>query len=80
MRDAKARFSEFLDDCLTQFPRWVNRRGAEAAVLAPVDESRRLTAAARPSLKSMLLVEGARDDAPVPDRSPARRRKVTAAR
>ncbi len=79
VQDAKARFSEFLDGCLTQGPQLVTRRGAEAAVLVPVDVWRRLTATARPSLKALLLAEGARSDALVPARGQARRRKVVAA-
>lgn len=55
VQDAKARFSEFLDACLIEGPQLVTRRGAEAAVLVPVDEWRRLQAAARPSLKQLLL-------------------------
>ena len=35
VQDAKARFSEFLDACLTTGPQMVTRRGAEAAVLVP---------------------------------------------
>ena len=33
VQDAKARFSEFLEKCLTDGPQMVTRRGAEAAVL-----------------------------------------------
>jgi toxin FitB len=33
VQDAKARFSEFLDACLSEGPQMVTRRGAEAAVL-----------------------------------------------
>lgn len=80
VQDAKARFSEFLDACLARGPQLVTRRGSEAAVLVPVDEWRRLMAAARPSLKAMLLADSARSDALVPARGPARRRKVAAAR
>jgi antitoxin Phd len=72
VQDAKARFSEFLDACLARGPQVVTRRGTEAAVLVPVDEWRRLTAAARPSLKALLLADEARGQ--------ARRRKVVAAR
>ena len=50
VQDEKARFSEFLDACLAEGPQLVTRRGAEAAVLVPVDEWRRLQASARPSL------------------------------
>lgn len=54
----------------------VTRRGAEAAVLVPVDEWRRLRAAARPSLKELLLSDEARAAIPVPERGAARRRRL----
>lgn len=76
VQDAKARFSEFLDACLLEGPQIVTRRGAEAAVLVPVHEWRRLQAAARPSLKQLLLSEHARADIPLPPRGQARRRPV----
>ena len=78
VQDAKARFSEFLDACMVEGPQMVTKRGAEAAVLVPVDEWRRLQAAARPTLKQLLLSEEARADLLVPARGSARRRKVTA--
>jgi antitoxin Phd len=71
---AKARFSELLDACLIEGPQLVTRRGADAAVLVPVDEWRRLQAAARPSLKQLLLSDQARTDLLVPARGYARRR------
>jgi antitoxin Phd len=49
VQDAKARFSEFLDACITDGPQVVTRRGAEAAVLVPIAEWRRRQAAARPT-------------------------------
>lgn len=76
VQDAKARFSEFLDACLEQGPQMVTRRGAEAAVLVPVQEWRRLQSAARPSLKQLLLSDEGRTDLLVPVRGQARRRKV----
>ncbi|MEI7466286.1 MAG: type II toxin-antitoxin system Phd/YefM family antitoxin [Burkholderiales bacterium] len=79
VQDAKARFSEFLDACMVEGPQMVTKRGAEAAVLVPVDEWRRLQAAARPSLKQLLLSDEARANLLVPARGSARRRKVTAA-
>ena len=36
VQDAKARFSELLDACLVEGPQMVTRRGAEAAVLVPM--------------------------------------------
>jgi len=75
VQDAKARFSEFLEACIHQGPQLVTKRGAEAAVLVPVSEWRRLNAAAKPSLKALLMCEEARiDDWPVPARGKARRR------
>ena len=59
VQDAKARFSEFLDACITEGPQIVYRRGAEVAVLVPIGEWRRLHAAARPSLKQKLFQNSA---------------------
>src|SRR2546429_7216821 len=42
VQDAKARFSELLDACVSEGPQIVTRRGQEAAVLVAVDEWRRL--------------------------------------
>jgi antitoxin Phd len=78
VQDAKARFSEFLEACLNEGPQMVTKRGAEAAVLVPVDEWRRLQAAARPSLKALLLADGARANLVVPPRGRAKRRAVQA--
>lgn len=76
VQDAKARFSEFLDACLADGPQMVTKRGAEAAVLVPAAEWRRLHAAAKPSLKELLLSDSARTDALVPPRGAARRRRI----
>lgn len=76
VQDAKARFSEFLDACLAEGPQMVTRRGAEAAVLVPVHEWRRLQTAAHPSLKQLLLSDEARADLRVPERGQAKRRTV----
>jgi prevent-host-death family protein len=78
VQDAKARFSELLDACLLDGPQMVTKRGTEAAVLVPVAEWRRLQAAARPSLKDLLLSDSGRTDALTTPRGAARRRKVTA--
>lgn len=74
VQDAKARFSELLETCLAQGPQMVTKRGAEAAVLVPADEWRRLQAAARPSLKQLLLTDSARMELPLPLRGQARHR------
>jgi prevent-host-death family protein len=78
VQDAKARFSELLETCMVDGPQMVTRRGAEAAVLVPVEEWRRLQAAARPSLKQLLLSDVGRTDVLTPPRRGARRRKVAA--
>jgi len=78
VQDAKARFSEFLERCLSEGPQMVTKRGAEAAVLVPVDEWRRLQAAARPSLRQILLMDIARTTLSPPKRGGARRRRVQA--
>ncbi len=80
VQDAKARFSEFLDACITDGPQMVTRRGTEAAVLVPIEEWRRLQAAARPSLKQLLLADSARTEMLVPERGRARRRQAVALR
>ncbi len=78
VQDAKARFSEFLEACLSQGPQMVTKRGVEAAVLVPVQEWRRMQSAARPSLKQLLLSDQARVDVLVPPRGQAKRRSVQA--
>ena len=76
VQDAKARFSELLTACLSEGPQLVTRRGTEAAVLVPVAEWRRLSAAARPSLKALLLSDEARAELVIPSRGRATRRRV----
>jgi antitoxin Phd len=79
VQDAKAKFSEFLDACLADGPQMVTKRGAEAAVLVPVQEWRRLQSAARPSLKQLLLSSAGRTELVIPPRGKAQRRKIEAA-
>lgn len=76
VQDAKARFSEFLDACLSEGPQMVTKRGAEAAVLVPVQEWRRMRAAERHSLKKLLFSDQARTDLILPARGLAKRREV----
>ena len=75
VQDAKARFSEFLETCLREGPQLVTRRGEAAAVLVPLSEWQRLTNAAKPTLKELLLTDFARADLKMPPRSRLRRRK-----
>lgn len=74
VQHAKARFSELLDACQREGPQVVSRRGTEAAVLVPIEQWRRLQAAARPSLKELLLSTDARTECLVSPRGAARRR------
>jgi antitoxin Phd len=74
VQDAKARFSELLETCLKEGPQVVTRRGAETAVLVPMNDWQRLQRAARPTLKELLLSDGARGDLNIPMRGGKRRR------
>lgn len=76
VQDAKARFSELLDTCMSEGIQVITKRGTEAAVLIPVEEWRRLNAAAKPSLKSLLLSDDARADVDLPSRGQAKRRPL----
>lgn len=80
VQDAKARFSELLDACVSSGPQVVSRRGTETAVLVPIEEWRRLQAVARPSLKQLLLADSARTDLLVPERGKGQRRQTVAFR
>jgi antitoxin Phd len=75
VQDAKARFSEFLETCLNEGPQIVTKRGAEAAVLVPMQEWQRLQRSARPMLKDLLLSDAPRGDLAVPERGRLRRRQ-----
>ncbi len=76
VQDAKARFSELLDTCQTEGPQIVTKRGAEAAVLVPIAEWRRLQHASRPTLKEWLLADHPRGDFDMPERSQLRSREI----
>jgi len=76
VQDAKARFSEFLNACMANGPQVVTRRGAQAAVLVPITQWREVQAAARPSLKDLLLSDEARTETLAPPRGKARRRQI----
>ena len=75
VQDAKARFSELLDTCLKEGPQVVTKRGADAAVLVPMNDWHRLQRAAKPTLKQLLLSDHARGDLRVPDRGAKHRRE-----
>ncbi len=74
VQDAKARFSEMLDVCISDGPQMITRRGVDAAVLVPLKEWQSLRQAARPTLKELLLGDSARGELKVPKRGGRRRR------
>jgi antitoxin Phd len=78
VQDAKARFSEFLETCLREGPQLVTRRGTETAVLVPIAEWQRLSAA-KPTLKELLLTDVGRTELNIPPRGGRRRRPHPAA-
>jgi len=76
VQDAKARFSELLTACLTHGPQMVTKRGAETAVLVPLQQWRRLQSVERPQLKQLLLQTDVRTTQLVPPRQQSKRRKA----
>ena len=76
VQNAKARFSEMLETCLREGPQLVTKRGAEAAVLVPVSNWRRLEHTVKPTLKELLLSDFGRAELNVPSRGRRRRRKA----
>lgn len=77
VHEAKARFSELLDQALQDGPQTVTRRGVETAVLVPIETWRRVAGADKPSLKDLLLSPEARTDDLVPPRGGLKRRQTT---
>ena len=75
VQDAKARFSEFLNSCMSDGPQVVTRRGAEEAVLVPIGEWRKLKASNKPTLKALLLTDDFKAEFSIPRRGLASRRQ-----
>jgi antitoxin Phd len=78
VHDAKARFSELLNDCLIEGPQMVLRRGEETAVVVSKREWERMTAKAPLSIKDWLLSDVGRGDLNIPPRQKVRRPKPVA--
>jgi len=77
VQDAKAQFSEFLDNCLKEGPQLVTKRGVEAAVLVPMDVWQRFQKNTKSSLKQLLLSDNERgSDLLIPQRGNPQRRKI----
>jgi len=54
LQDAKAKFSQVVDDALKIGPQYVTRRGQEAVVVLSVKEYKKITST-KPPLKEFLL-------------------------
>ena len=54
LQDAKAKFSQVVDDALKIGPQYVTRRGQEAVVILSVKEYKKMTSK-KPNLKAFLL-------------------------
>ena len=76
VQDAKAKFSELLDCCTVEGSQLITKRGLETAVLVPIDEWKRLTSAAKPSLKALLLNNEHRFEMDVPRSRQVKRRAI----
>lgn len=67
LQDAKARFSELVEETLKKGPQIVTRRGVETVVVVPVEEWRRMQQTARPTLTEILVKLGPKfDDFEIP--------------
>ncbi|MCX7056560.1 MAG: type II toxin-antitoxin system Phd/YefM family antitoxin [Proteobacteria bacterium] len=78
VQDAKARFSEFLENCLQDGPQLVTKRGTDAAVLVPIEAWQQLQRSARPVLKELLLGGSPRGELQIPARGSLKRRAPSA--
>ena len=66
VQDAKAKFSELLECCMLEGTQLITKRGVQTAVLVPIEEWQRLTSAAKPSLKELLLSDEHRFEMDLP--------------
>jgi antitoxin Phd len=77
LQEAKARFSELIDDTLEKGPQVVTRRGIDTAVVVSIDEWHKLKNENRLTWKDVLLGEGPRFEIPLPKRGTVKSRKPT---
>ena len=73
--DAKIRFSELLDACLSDGPQVVTVLGVETAVLVRASDWQRRQQATGPSLKELLLCRQALAETITPHRSRIKQRR-----
>jgi len=75
LQDAKARFSELIEDSLQKGPQVVTRRGIDTAVVVSLEEWQKVNNKSRLSWRDVLLGEGPRFDLPIPQRGTGKARK-----
>lgn len=68
LQDAKARFSELVDETLKKGPQIVTRRGVETVVVVPIEEWREMKASARPNIQKVLIEDGPKFEMVIPSR------------
>ncbi|MGA8742245.1 MAG: type II toxin-antitoxin system Phd/YefM family antitoxin [Terracidiphilus sp.] len=76
LQDAKARFSELIEDSLQKGPQVVTRRGIDTAVVVSLEEWQKLNDKKRLCWKDVLLGEGPRFDLSLPPRGTVKTRKA----
>ncbi len=69
-REARARFSAFLEATVNEGPQIVTKRGAETAVLLPIAQWREMQKSEKPSLKEALLAPEPQTETLTPNRRP----------
>ncbi len=75
LQQAKARFSELIDDTIEKGPQVVTRRGIDTAVVVSIDEWRKLRDEKRLTWKDVLLGDGPRFEIPNPNRGTVKSRR-----
>ena len=76
LQDAKARFSELIEDSLQKGPQVVTRRGIDTAGGVSLEEWQKLNDKKRLSWKDVLLGEGPHLDLPLAPRGTVKTRKA----
>jgi antitoxin Phd len=76
LQDAKARFSELIDNTLEKGPQVVTRRGIDTAVVVSIEEWKKLNDEKSVNWKDVLLGEGPRFEIPIPKRGKSKSRKA----
>lgn len=78
LQEAKARFSELIDDTIEKGPQVVTRRGIDTAVVVSIDEWRKLRDEKRLTWRDVLLGNGPRFEIPLPNRGRVKSRRPPA--